>query len=208
MIRILSKMSLSALLVVSLTLQACSTTWISKLDTIIAVAAPSLLNVLNIVAIAEGKPVDAALEAKITADAANLKVVAAQLAAASAAAAPTACAQTQAAVQVINDDAQLILQIVQVSSASSTTNALVVFQAADAIIITITALIPSCATPVATRELARARLTTLDTNKLISDYNFVLTRPTGYPNVDNFNRTHQLHAHNKFVRVITLGHAK
>lgn len=208
MLRLLSKMSLASILAFTLTLQACSTTWIAKFDTIIAAAAPALVNVLNIVAIAEGKPVDAVLEAKISTDTANLKIIAAQLAAASAATAPTFCAQTKAAVQVINDDAQVILQIVQVSSAAGTTNALLVFEAADAIVLTITSLIPSCATPVAARELARAKLNTLDANALISNYNHALTQPTGFPAIDAYNRSHQIHAHSKAVRVITFNMEK
>ena len=187
---------------------ACSTAWVSKLDTIIAAAAPALINVLNIVSIAEGKPVNTALEAKITADAANLKVVAADLAAASAAAAPTVCAQTQAAAQSILADSQAVFQIVQVSSAASQTNALLVFQAADAIIVTVTSLIPSCASPVVAMSFAKAKLEALDANALVSNYNTVLVKPTGKPLVDAYNKKHKIHAHSFFKRVISVGHEK
>src|SRR5271166_2353155 len=163
---------LSGLMVI----QGCNTTWIAKLDTIIAAVAPSLVNVLNILAIAEGKPVNTILEAKITADAANLKILAAAFSSASSAAAPTACAQVQAGVAVLGDDFSVVLQILQVSSTASQTNALAVFQAADAIFLTITALVPACATPAPAMRATLARqLTALDANMLVANYNSALT---------------------------------
>ena len=204
----MKKAFLAFVLTATLIVQGCSLAWVSKLDTIVAAAAPSLINVLNIVAIAEGKPVNTALEAKITADAANLKIVAADLAAAGASAAPTACAQTQAAVAVITDDAQIVLQIVQVSSAASNTNAMVVFQAADAIIVTIASLVPSCAAPVVAKSKAVDKLQALDVNTLVSNYNTALVKSTGKPLVDAYNKKHKIHAHSFVVRVLSVGHEK
>ena len=47
---------------------ACSTAWVSTLDSILAAAAPALVNILQIVAVANGQPVNSNLEAKINAD--------------------------------------------------------------------------------------------------------------------------------------------
>ena len=184
-----------------LILSGCTTTWISKLDTIVADVAPSLINVLNIVAIAEGKPVNAALEAKITADAAALKVLAADYAAATGTNALTACQEVQAGVKVVGDDFSVVLQLVQVSNVASQTNALAVFEAADAIFLTVTSLIPSCATPVALKAQIAAKVSAIDANKLVRSYNAALTTPTAFTAVDKFNKGHKLHEHGWLARV-------
>ncbi len=44
---------------------ACSTAWVLTLDSILAAAAPALINILQIVAVANGQPVNANLAAKI-----------------------------------------------------------------------------------------------------------------------------------------------
>jgi hypothetical protein len=67
-------------LVVALSLSmfctACSTAWVSTLDSILAAAAPALINILQIVAVANGQPVNATLAAKINADATIIKTLA------------------------------------------------------------------------------------------------------------------------------------
>jgi len=75
---------------------ACSTAWVSTLDSILAAAAPALVNILQIVAVANGQPVNSNLEAKINADAAVIKTLAGDFAKASSSAAPTVCSQLQA----------------------------------------------------------------------------------------------------------------
>src|SRR5713101_587860 len=44
---------------------ACSTAWVSTLDSILAAAAPALINILQIVAVAKGQPINSNLSAKI-----------------------------------------------------------------------------------------------------------------------------------------------
>src|ERR1039458_2628080 len=62
---------------------ACSTAWVSTLDSILAAAAPALIDILQIVAVANGQPVNGNLEAKINADATVIKTLAADFAKAS-----------------------------------------------------------------------------------------------------------------------------
>src|SRR5260370_41900379 len=47
---------------------ACSTAWVSTLDSILAASAPALINILQIVAVAKGQPINRHLSAKIIAD--------------------------------------------------------------------------------------------------------------------------------------------
>jgi uncharacterized protein with PIN domain len=204
----MKKSILAVALCLALVVQGCSLAWVSKLDTIIVALAPALINALNIVAIYEGKPANTALEAKITADAASLKTIATDLTNASAATAPTACAQAQAAVETLTSDASAVLQIIQVSSAATTTNAMAVFQAGYAIVETVVSLIPSCASPTTAAARAQVKLATLDANSLVSNYNAKLATVTGYPLVDAYNKSHKLHAHSWAARTLSFGHQK
>src|ERR1019366_2785949 len=77
---------------------ACSTAWVSTLDSIVAAAAPALINILQIVAVANGKPMNSNLAAKINADATVIKTLAGDFAKASSGSAPGVCQQLQAAV--------------------------------------------------------------------------------------------------------------
>lgn len=191
-------------LTVIVPLQSCSTAWITTFDNILVAAAPALINILNIIAIAEGKPIDTALEAKITADAALLKKDAADFAAASAAAAPTACAQLQAAVETYSADQADVLELAQVLDPKSpeavkieTLSALVA-----GTVVAITAVIPSC--QVASGKFESAAVP-VPLKGFVDNYNMELVRSTGNPNVDNFTKKHKIHVHSKFVRVITFG---
>ena len=69
------------LLVVALSLAmfctACSTAWVVTLDSILAAAAPALINILQIVAVANGRPVNSNLTAKTNTDVADIKTLAA-----------------------------------------------------------------------------------------------------------------------------------
>src|SRR5260370_4820121 len=67
---------------------ACSTAWVSTLDSILAAAAPALINILQIVAVAKGQPINSNLSAKINADATVIKTLAADFAKASSGSAP------------------------------------------------------------------------------------------------------------------------
>ena len=46
---------------------ACSTAWVSTLDSILAAAAPALINILQVVAVANGRPLNGTLAVKINA---------------------------------------------------------------------------------------------------------------------------------------------
>ena len=188
----------------TLILQGCSLAWVGTLDTVLAAAAPALNNVLTIIALAQNKPVNTVLEAKITADAASLKQLAADFAAASGTT-PTACQELQAGVKVFNDDASVVLSIVQ---ASGNSNVAAIFAAADAFVVVIVGLIPACASPAAIKASKLsipAKVAAINANALVSNYNAVLTKKTGDPVVDAYTKSNKVHAHSKFTRVITFG---
>src|SRR6202162_5326941 len=96
---------------------ACSTAWVSTLDSILAAAAPALINILQIVAVANGQPVNANLAAKINADATIVKTLAGDFGKASSGSSAGVCQQLKAAVSAYQGDQQLVLQIAQVGDA-------------------------------------------------------------------------------------------
>src|SRR5271168_2183796 len=87
---------------------ACSTAWVSTLDSILAAAVPALINILQIVAVANNQPASSNLSAKINADAADIETLAADFAKASSGSAPGVCQQLQAAVGAYQADQQLV----------------------------------------------------------------------------------------------------
>jgi hypothetical protein len=205
--KIITRGLMAIVLCYCLVLQGCSLAWIGTLDTILAAAAPALNNVLTIVALASGKPVNQVLEDKITQDAANLKTLAKDFANALPANQPTACQELQAGVNILNDDSAIVLSIVQ-SLGPAGGNLPAIFAAADAFVISIVALIPSCKAPAALRLSIPKAVAAIDANKLVSTYNAVLVVPSGKANVDNYAKSHKIHAHSKLVRILSMGREK
>lgn len=176
-----------------------SAQWVSTLDTILAQAAPALINVYSIIQIAENKPIDATFVAKINQDAATVKSLSADFAAASAAAAPTACAQLEAAISVYSQDQAEVMALLQVANAAvqSKVGALVLL--ISGVVAEVLALIPACKTS-AGRAALEAQGVPLPLKQFVQSYNNILVVPTGNAAVDAYTRGHKLHQHNKFVR--------
>ena len=187
-----------------LILQGCSVAWVGTVDRLLAVAGPALNNILTIVSLATNKPVNQALEDKITQDAANLRKLAEDFASANGSNAPTACQELQAGMAVLTDDAAVVLSIVQ-SIGPVGGNLPAIFAAADAIVISIVALVPSCKTPAALRLSIPKAAGALNANKMIDSYNSVLVLPSGNAKVDSYAKSHKIHAHSKMVRILTFG---
>ncbi|MGB8012515.1 MAG: hypothetical protein WCF68_12940 [Terriglobales bacterium] len=182
---------------------ACSTAWVSTLDSIVAAAAPALINILQIVAVAKGEPMDSSLAAKIDADAADIKMLAGDFATASSDSAPGVCQQLQAAVSTYRADQQLVLQVAQVSDANTQTKIALLADLVAGTVSAITAVIPSC-------QMARTAgnmkaLPPYGLSSFAADYNRILVAPTGDLAVDAATPKLRIHRHSKLVRSITLG---
>jgi len=191
---------LSIVVCYAMILHGCSLTWVGTLDNLVAVAGPALINVLNIVAIAQNKPVNTVLEAKITADFANLKILAADFQKANTTTAPTACQELRAGLAVINDDSAVILSIVQ---SSGNSNAAIILSSAVAIVTAIVGLIPSCAAPAQVKAEIPAKVAAINVKALVKSYNAVLTKPTGVAAVDSYTSKHKLPEHGMLVHILT-----
>lgn len=209
MISFLRRAMLACLLCVAIVFQGCALpAWVGQVGTIVVALAPSVINVLQIVALAEGKPYNEALASKITADAASIKVLATDFATASAAAAPQACQQLQAALQTFQADENTVLTLVNVVDPVTQQKAVVLMGLVTGAFQGVVALIPSCQAPVALRESLMRANVTVNGNRFVSSYNQALVIPTGKAAVDSYTKGHKIHAHSAFVRFISFGREK
>jgi hypothetical protein len=180
---------------------ACSTAWVSTLDSILAAAAPALVNILQIVALANGQPVNSKLEAKINADATVIKTLASDFATASSGAAPGVCSQLNAAIGDYQADQALVLQVAQVSDPNTQTKIILLSDLVAGTVQAITAVIPSC------QANAQAFITSppYSLSTFVAHYNSILVAPTGNKAVDVATGKLKLHQHSKIARVVTFG---
>ena len=191
---------LAVILCASMLLTSCSTAWVSTLDTILAAAAPALVNILQIIAIAESKPFHAELATKINSDAATIKQLAGDFASATAASAPGVCQQLNAAVGVYTQDQQAVLALVQVSDSATQQKIAVLAGLVTSTIGAITAALPQCQHP-----SGKMATPPLNVRKFVTDYNAALTAKTGNAGVDALTPKLKIHEHSAFVRYATVG---
>lgn len=200
------KASLILVLCISLISVGCSTAWVSTLDTILAVAAPALINILNIAAIAKGVPVDTALSAKITGDAATVKSLAADFSTASAAASPKVCSQLQAGISTYSQDIGQVMSLAQVSDSATQEKIAVLSGLVTGTVSAVLAVIPNCAVAQAAK-LERFKVSPpIPLKNFVETYNAKLVEPTGNAAVDAWTKKHQVHAHSKTTRAVSLGY--
>lgn len=181
---------------------ACSATWVSTLDSILVAAAPALIDILQIAAVANGQPMNTNLEAKINADATVIKTLAADFAKASSLA-PGVCSQLQAAVSAYQSDQQAVLQAAQVSDPNTQTKITLLANLVAGTVNAITAVIPSCNDAASTRNLRAQPPYSIST--FAAQFNSILVAPTGNPAVDAATQKLKLHQHSKLVRMVTFG---
>jgi hypothetical protein len=197
------KQTLAVVLSLAMLCTACSTAWVSTLDSILAAAAPAFTNVLQIVAVANGQPVNSDLVAKINADATAVKTLAADFAKVSSESAPGVCQQLQAAVSTYQADQQLVLQVAQVSDAKTQTKITLLTDLVAGTVDAITAVIPSCQNAAASGSMKIAPLYSVST--FAAHYNSILVAPTGNAAVDAATQKLKLHQHSKLVQAVTFG---
>jgi hypothetical protein len=181
---------------------ACSTAWVSTLDSILAAAAPALINILQIVAVANGKPMNSNLAAKINADATVIKTLAGDFAKASSGSAAGVCQQLQSAVSAYQADQALVLQVAQVSDSKTQVKITLLANLVAGTVQAIAAVIPSCQ---ANAQASFKALPPYSVSSFADQYNSILVAPTGNAAVDAATLKLKLHGHSKLVRALTFG---
>lgn len=182
---------------------ACSTAWVVTLDSILAAAAPALINILQIAAIANGRPMNAELAVKVNADAALIRTLAGDFAQTSATSSAGVCQQLQSAIGAYQADQQLALQLAQVSDPNTQTKITLLANLVAGTVQAITAVIPSC--PNAASRQAFKAAPPYSLSSFTDHYNSILTAPTGNAPVDAATPKLKLYRHSKLARSMTLG---
>ena len=180
---------------------ACSTAWVSTLDSILAAAAPALINILQIVAVANGQPVNGNLIAKINADSTVVKTLAGDFAMASSLASPGVCSQLQAAISTYQGDQTLVLQAAQVSDQNTQTKIALLADLVGGTVLAIESVIPSCQSAPVAKSFRSAPPYSVAT--FVHRYNTILVTSTGNPAVDAVTQKLKLGRQSVVVRAIT-----
>jgi hypothetical protein len=196
------KILLALTLALTLACTACSPAFVTTVDTIISVAAPALINIVEIVAVSKGTAVDPALVAKVTTDAANIKTLVGDFASASSIAAPGVCSQLQAAISTYQADQVMILSTAQVSDPATQTKITLLSSLIGGTVQGILAALPQCSASKAAFVGAKAPLSV---SNFVSAYNAILVSKTGNASIDALTAKRKLHEHGKVVRYATFG---
>jgi hypothetical protein len=182
---------------------ACSTAWVATLDSILTAAAPALINILQIVAVANGQPVNSNLAAKMNADATVIRTLAGEFAKASSGSAPGVCQQLQSAVSAYQADQQMVLQVAHASDSNTQTKITLLADLVAGTVGAIRAAIPSCQNAASSQSMRTAPPYSVST--FVDHYNSILLSPTGNPAVDAVTPKLRLHRHSRLVRAVTFG---
>ncbi|MGB6249509.1 MAG: hypothetical protein WCC78_16075 [Terriglobales bacterium] len=192
---------LIVVLSLALSSTACSTAWVSTLDSILAAAAPALINILQIVSVANSEPMNSTLAAKIDDDAVAIKTLAADFAKDGGS---NACTILQNAVATYQVDQALVLQLAQVKDSNTQTKIALLADLVSGTIGAITAVIPACQPSTASPKSADVeRLLKLE--HFVASYNVILTARTGNAPVDAATPKLVIHQHSKVARYVSLG---
>lgn len=182
---------------------ACSTSWLTTLDDILAVAAPALVNILNIFAVAENQQPNVALAAQITADTSRVKSLAHDFANASSSAAPGVCEQLNAAVSVYSQDEQQVIALARVKDPAVQSKIAVLSGLVATTIQSITSVIPNCADAAKARRYAAEP--PMNLKRFVADYDATLVAPTGNTAVDKATPKMKLHKGSRVAHYASFG---
>lgn len=196
------KMVLAVLVSLAVCCTGCSTAWVSTVDSILTAAAPALIDILQIVAMANGQAVNASEVSKIDNDAAAIKGLASSFAGASAQAAPAMCSQLQTAITMYQADQQMVLSTAQVSDANTQLKIQLLSGLIGGTVDSVLAIIPSCQ---ASQVAALAAAPPANIKNFVMSYNAILTAKTGNPAVDMLTASLKLHQHSTVLRRVTFG---
>jgi hypothetical protein len=185
---------------------ACTVTeaaWLKTADQILTIIGPALVNILQFVAIAEGKPMSAALAAKVNGDAAATKKIVDDFASADAAAQPGVCSQVQASFGVLQADEQQVFELTQVMSTASQQKAALLVGLAGSVFAAFETVIPSC-NPASLAKATRSR-PPVNAPDFVASYNKIMASKDGNPPADKRSPKLKIHLHSAPLRYASLG---
>lgn len=193
-----NRILIAAVLATTMFATACSATWMTTFDSYLAVAGPVLVQVLELIALAQGKTVSPALLAKVQGDSKALGVLAQSVTDATNDNLPTACAAFNAGISTFAADAPTLEQIGQVSNPKTQAqieDALALLQSTVSEIELPIAACQNAASPYTALKLASRVKSPAN---FVSQYNTVMAR-------DETTKRFEVHQHTKTLRVLSFG---
>jgi len=193
----MKKFILAPVLAIAIIATGCSVAWLSTFEGYLKVAGPILVQILDIVSLVKGTPVNSSLQAKITADAAAANTIAQSISSASSQNVQGDCAQFNLAVSTLQGDLSQVEQLANVGSQTSAeiSAAMGIAQAAFTEIEAPIAACQSAPTPSAALNALKAGSVGVSSPEdVVRKYNAIV------------DSKHKVHLHNKFVRALTFGH--
>jgi hypothetical protein len=178
---------------------ACSTAWLTTFENYLKVVGPILVQILDIVSLVEGKPVNTQLQAKITGDAAAINAIAASINAATVQNVVGECAQFNLAVATLQSDLSQVEQLANVGPNASAEIAAAV-GIAQAAFTEVEAPISACSASSSNAQaLAALKAGSVGVSSpedVVKKFNAVV------------DKKHHVHLHSLFVRILTFGIAQ
>jgi hypothetical protein len=197
------------LLFTGFTQSGCSA---AQFTTVLNEVGPALGVVLQIIAISQGVPANAALLAKVTADTNALNTLYPAFVSAATANKGNVEAQINAEFQVLETDIGEVFTLAHVTNPATQTKVTTLIGLVQGLVQIAEGFVPH---PAPALAVSRARGVTSAQNTPVptaaefeKTWNQVLTAKTGEAKVDAYTAKHRYHQHGLFVRVATAGLAK
>jgi hypothetical protein len=213
----MGKALMASLLVVTLTLTACSTAWISEAEQIVAALIPAMANLVTLVATLEGKNISAAdlqtiqnAGAQAGADLQLLQSLISTYEKADASAQPGLLNQIQAATSAVQLTLNGLLPALHITDVATAAKITAVVGLLISEVESMTAIVPLVnpgASPgiMATAARQIKKQPPLTASEFVNSYNATITAKTGNAELDHASAGLRIHAHEKFVRWASAG---
>lgn len=190
----------------TLLLSGCSFTT-SDFNQILNEVAPAVATVLQIIALVEGTPANAALPPKIAADVAAIEQLHTDFQNSADANKGSIVAELNGAFSTLQNDLKTVFQIASVKDTATQIKITALLQLINsAVQITENAIPGLNVTPVV--KVTYSSKVSFTPSEFVDSYNKLLVAKTGIARVDAYTPTRKLHLHSKAARVLSLGQLK
>lgn len=190
---------LSVVLIASLAFAGCTT---AQFIQVLNEVPPAISTILQIIALAENKPANTALPAKIAGDVATLEKLYYDFQAAKIDMRPGIESDIGGAFLALNQDLSMVLKMAQVSNPNTQAKITALISLVETAVQIAEAAIPASA------KSATLAPVHLNASAVVDSFNKILVAKTGVPNVDAATPHMRLHLHSNFVRAMSMGRAK
>lgn len=212
--------ALALVLCITMTLAACSTTWIGQAEEVVAVLIPAATNILTLVATLQGTSISAGdlqtIQNAGTQAGADLQLIQSLITAYQNADATTKVGilnQIQTAIGTVQTNLQAVLPALHIQDTATQAKITAVVGIVLSEVQSLAAIVPLLSPNTSKMMTAKAAVQTkkqapLTAEEFVKSYNATLTAKTGNPELDRVTSGLQIHAHGKMARVATAGMLK